>query len=140
MKEKSVKTKLERLFGHLRENRGRSNYKSVKKGRYPLGNGESLSIVDLKLLKFFFWDGVTFIGICGILLFKKILMSNLSPLLGEIWIVNYLEMIHDVHGEIWIVNYLEMIHDVQILLIFIIWCCIHLVKYVQYTIKELKAL
>lgn len=124
MKEKSVKTKLERLFGHLRENRGRSNYKSVKKGRYPLGNGESLSIVDLKLLKFFFWDGVTFIGICGILLFKKILMSNLSPLLGEIWIVNYL----------------EMIHDVQILLIFIIWCCIHLVKYVQYTIKELKAL
>lgn len=124
MKEKSVKTKLERLFGHLRENRGRSNYKSVKKGRYPLGNGESLSIVDLKLLKFFFWDGVTFIGICGILLFKKILMSNLSPLLGEIWIVNYL----------------EMIHDVQILLIFIIWCCIHLVKYVQYTIKELKVL
>ena len=124
MKEKSVKTKLERLFGHLRENKGRSNYKSVKNGRYPLGNGESLSIVDLKLLKFFFWDGVTFIGICGILLFKKILMSNLSPLLGEIWIVNYLEMIHDVY----------------ILLIFIIWCCIHLVKYVQYTIKELKAL
>ena len=124
MKEKSVKTKLERLFGHLRENRGRSNYKSVKKGRYPPGNGESLSIVDLKLLKLFFWDGVTFIGICGILLFKKILMSNLSPLLGEIWIVNYL----------------EMVHDVQILLIFIIWCCIHLVKYVQYTIKELKAL
>ena len=124
MKEKSVKTKLERLFGHLRENKGRSNYKSVKNGRYPLGNGESLSIVDLKLLKFFFWDGVTFIGLCGILLFKKILMSNLSPLLGEIWIVNYLEMIHDVY----------------ILLIFIIWCCIHLVKYVQYTIKELKAL
>ena len=75
MKEKSVKTKLERLFGHLRENMGRSNYKSVKKGRYPPGNGESLSIVDLKLLKLFFWDGVTFIGICGILLFKKILMS-----------------------------------------------------------------
>ena len=124
MKEKSVKTKLERLFGHLRENMGRSNYKSMKKGRYPLGNGESLSIVDLKLLKFFFWDGVTFIGICGILLFKKILLSNLSPLLGEIWIVNYL----------------EMIHDVQILLIFIIWCCIHLVKYVQYSITELKAL
>jgi hypothetical protein len=42
LKEKSVKTELERLFGYLRENTGRLNYKYAKKGRYPLGNGESI--------------------------------------------------------------------------------------------------
>lgn len=81
---------------------------------------DALSIVDLKLLMYVLCEGLTLIGICSILLLTKMVLTNLSQLLGEIWIVNYLEMIHNVY----------------MLLISIIWCSIHLMKYVQSTIKE----
>lgn len=42
MKEKRVKVELDRLFGYLRENTGRLNYKSAKKGRYPYVMAESI--------------------------------------------------------------------------------------------------
>lgn len=42
LKDEIVKVEIDRLFGYLKENTGILNYKSAKKGRYPIGNGESI--------------------------------------------------------------------------------------------------
>lgn len=70
-------------------------------------------LIDWGLLKLFLGGELTLILLYIMLGLTKIVTSNLSHLLGPIWIVEYL----------------QIVHGLFMLVIFIIWCVEHVVQY-----------